>query len=290
MSTTTTATVTIPQTEFIPSGDAVAELNFFRAPSDGSRPYNLIPSDPSGELKTNVEVEPHTVTIHDLRGHPSTPSLDKEAFSFHTVPSSLSYDDFADEDKIQSVYYPEIQDIVRKYVANAKEVLIFDHTIRRGGKAKRGPVLRVHIDQTSKSGPLRLKKHLPAEQAEEVLRKNVRFQIINVWRPLNGPVVSHPLAFADSSTVEEEDVVGVAHIYANYEGETAGVKYNPGQKWWYASGIKNDEVTLIKCFDSWTGEGGARRRVPHTAFAHPNTSAGAKERESIEVRCLVVGE
>jgi hypothetical protein len=289
--TTTTATIAITPDEFIPSGDTHTELNFFKAPADGSRPYNLIPSDPAGEFKTNVEIEPRTITIHDLRGHPSTPSLDKEAFSFHTAPSSLSYDDFADEDKIRSVYYPEIQDIVRKHVSGAKEVLIFDHTIRRAGNnPRRGPVLRVHIDQTTKSGELRLRRHLSAERAEEVLQKNARFQIINVWRPINGAVVSHPLAFADSSTVEDEDVVGVAHIYENYEGETAGVKYNPGQKWWYASGIKNDEVTLIKCFDSWTGEGGVRRRAPHTAFAHPDTPAGARGRESIEVRCLVVGE
>jgi hypothetical protein len=156
--------------------------------------------------------------------------------------------------------------------------------------AKRTAVQLVHIDQTPKSGEFRLRRHLTEERVEEVLKKNVRFQIINVWRPINGAVVSHPLAFADSSTVVDEDIVGIAHIYPDYEGQIAGVKYNANQKWWYASGIKDDEVTLIKCFDSWTGEGSERRRVPHTAFVRPDTPEGAKGRGSIEVRCLIIGE
>ncbi|KAA8895607.1 hypothetical protein FN846DRAFT_328319 [Sphaerosporella brunnea] len=287
---TTTTTITATQTEFIPFGDVVAELNFYSAPADGSSPYNYIGIPPPGMEQSNVGIDPKSITIYDLRGNESKLSLDKEAFSFHTIPSSLTYGDFDNEEKIRSIYYPEIKDIVRKHVSGAKEVIIFDHTIRRSGPNAESTVQRVHIDQTTKSGELRLRRYLTPERVQEVLKKNIRFQIVNIWRPINGAVVSYPLAFADSSTVADDDIVGVAHIYPDYEGQTAGVKYNPNQKWWYASGIKNDEVTLIKCFDSWTGESGERRRAPHSAFVHPNTPAGAKGRESIEVRCLIVGE
>lgn len=68
----------------------------------------------------------------------------------------------------------------------AVRVFIFDHTIRREardqrqGEAKvqlRGPVRRVHIDQSYAASIERVSHHLP-DEAEQLLKK--RFQIINV--------------------------------------------------------------------------------------------------------------
>ena len=65
-------------------------------------------------------------------------------------------------------------------------MLIFDHTIRREAKdvrkgpeaiQLRGPVRRVHIDQSYSASEQRVTHHLP-DEAEELLKK--RFQIINV--------------------------------------------------------------------------------------------------------------
>jgi len=138
--------------------------------------------------------------------------------------------------------------------------------------------MRAHIDQTPRSGELRLRKHFPSAA------EGVRVQIVNVWRPINGTVVSNPLALAESQSVDEEDLVPVRHIYEDYEGETAAVRYASTQRWGYLAGHTGDEVTLILCLDTKGG-----RRVPHTAFVHPLQQEGAKGRESIEVRCLVVG-
>ncbi|KAI5856234.1 hypothetical protein BZA05DRAFT_462140 [Tricharina praecox] len=268
----TTATITATETEWVPSGDVVANLNFYTPPADGSRPYNIIGSE---SITKNYGSEPLPVTIHDLRGNESSLSLDKEAFSFHTIPTSLKYNDFADDQKIETVYYSEIKDIVRKHVSDVKEIFIFDHTVRRNTlNALRGPVQVTHIDQTTKSGDARLRHHFP-DRADELIRNGTRYQIINVWRPINGVVVSHPLAFADSSTVADDDLVAVAHKYPHYEGETAGVTHKEAQKWWYVSGQKDDEVTLIKCFDSHVGKDGSRRRVPHSAFEHPIVEVSA---------------
>ena len=76
--------------------------------------------------------------------------------------------------------------------------------------------------------------------------------------------------------------------YPNRNGQTAAVAYNPGQKWYYWSGMKNEDRLLLKCFDSdeTVGQWG---RVPHTAFTDPRTPEGAVGRESIEVRALVFG-
>jgi hypothetical protein len=68
----------------------------------------------------------------------------------------------------------------------ATRVFIFDHTIRREPKDQRektdkailrGPVRRVHIDQSYSASENRVSHHLP-DEAEELLKK--RFQIINV--------------------------------------------------------------------------------------------------------------
>lgn len=287
---TTTAPIKPTQTA---SGDVPATLTFYVPPLDGSKPYNYVEAPPEGVPSSNLREDVHTVTMHDLRGLESQFSLDKQAFQPVTnVPSAET--EFVDEDRIKNIYYPEIESIITAHVPGVEQVVIFDHTIRRSVPgSNRRPVLRVHIDQSAAAGYGRVRRHLSAERAEEVISKGIRARIINVWRPLNGPILDHPLGYADSSTVDEEDVVGVRHIYPDREGETSGVIYNPEQKWWYWSGQKNDEVVLLKCWDSDTNIGGGapgkRGRTPHTAFQHPGTPEGAKPRESIEIRCLVIG-
>lgn len=109
-------------------------------------------------------------------------------------------------------------------------------------------------------------------------------QIINVWRPIK-TIERDPLAIADASSVSESDLVTRGLIYPNRKGETFGVKYNKGHKWYYRSGLSPEQVLLIKCFDSKTD--GRARRVPHTAFVDPSSPSEAPTRESIEVRALV---
>ena len=114
-------------------------------------------------------------------------------------------------------------------------------------------------------------------------------RLINVWAPLNGAVESHPLAFASSPSVRDEDLVGVEHRYPDRTGETVGVRKNDSQQWYYWSGTNGQERTLLECFDTEKGEGGQQRRVAHSAFEDPRNAEGAKGRESVEVRCLIFG-
>ena len=150
-------------------------------------------------------------------------------------------------------------------------------------------VTHVDIDQTATAARERVRRHVP-DEAERLLQG--RFRIINVWRPLNGPVLSNPLAFASSNTVRNEDVVPVEHRYPDRTGYTASILYNEEQRWNYLAGMKNNERILLECFDSEgekEGSGVQGGRVPHTAFKDPRTPVGAPGRESIEVRTLVFG-
>jgi hypothetical protein len=105
-----------------------------------------------------------------------------------------------------------------------------------------------------------------------------------VWRPIK-TIYKDPLAVAEANSVAETDLVGAALIYPDRKGETFAVKPNPAHRWYFKYAQRPDEVTLIKCFDSVT-EPGIARRVPHSAFVDP-AEEDKETRESIEVRCLV---
>ena len=278
------STSTARQADRIPRGPVTATLNFFSPPEDHSRPFQYVETPPEGVPKQNYSAPMHAVPIADIRGSEPAWNLDVHGFeALSSVPSSSEID-FDSDDSVREKYYPEVESMLLQHVpGGASRVHIFDHTIRRTApSAPRAPVTRVHIDQTPSSALGRVSLHLPPAEAEELLKGRVR--IINVWRPLNGAVESFPLAFADSSSVSDEALAGIELRYPDRSGETAGVKRTEGQRWFYWSGVDNDERLLLQCFDTEKGA-----RVPHSAFVDPRTKEDAKGRESIEVRALVFG-
>lgn len=294
MSTTTTTTTTsfsdpltlkLANPTAIPRGPVRSTLEFYEAPSDGSKPFNYVESPPEGVPRNNFGSTSVSVEIADIRGREGDFHLDKDAFqAFQGVDSAEKA--FEEDASIEKNYYPEVEKLLLDNVPGAHKVVLFDHTVRRSTpNAHRAPVNRVHVDQTPKSTEARVRLHSP-EEADELLKG--RYRIINVWRPLNGPVQTSPLAFASAYTVDDNDLIGVEHRYPNRTGETAAVQYNKGQQFYYWSGMKNDERLFLKCYDSKDAES-VGKRVPHTAFADPRSPDGAVGRESIEVRALVYG-
>ncbi|KAH6621175.1 hypothetical protein B0J18DRAFT_491498 [Chaetomium sp. MPI-SDFR-AT-0129] len=284
-------------THIPPRGDVVTDLNFYSPPADGSAPWNLAGDVPPGVTPRNYGQEAHQVVIHDARGQEKNFTLDHDAFQILTNQPPSAEKDFTDDESIKKNYYPEVEKLLLDAVPGANKVIIFDHTIRRPNST-RGPVPRVHIDQTAHSTANRVRRHAASESEAEDLLSNSRYRIINVWRPLNAsPIESSPLAYASSATLLDTDVIPVEHRYpasaGGYVGQTAAIRHNEGQKWYYLSGMTGAERILLECFDSDSlkednvkVKGG---RVPHTAFEDPRTREGAEPRESIEVRALVFG-
>ncbi|ERT00241.1 uncharacterized protein SPSK_10897 [Sporothrix schenckii 1099-18] len=264
-------------------------LNYYKPNADGSPPHATYYDRPETYYR---EAEPHTVTVHDVSGDEAKYTLDGNGFQFVARPATET--EFRDDDQIRASYYPETEQLL-KDVTGASRVFIFDHTIRRDppeddgqrnfDRSRRGPVQRVHIDQSYRAALSRVPHHLPAEDAEKLLRGRV--QIINVWRPIENPVLRDPLAVAEAASVGEEALVPTGLVLKDREGETYQVRYESGHRWFFKSGLAPDEALLIKCFDSKTD--GRARRVPHTAFDDPAFGRGsdAPPRQSIEVRALV---
>jgi len=262
-----------------------AELNYLAPTTGKPRTYAFDP--PPGELKSTNVAEPHQVPIFDGRRVAKSFSLDREGFELVKHPTAVR--NFYDEAEIKRVYYPAVEAFMCATL-KADRVLIFDHTVRKRvegaadirGAGPRQPATRVHVDQTVTSGPKRVREHLP-EEADDLLKGRV--QVINLWRPIRGPVRDAPLAMADGTTVTPEDLVASDLIYPNRRGETYSVKYNPNHRWFYFPEMTADEAVLLKCYDSVTD--GRTRFGPHTAFVDPTTPVNAAPRESIEIRALV---
>jgi len=270
--------------EHPPPGSFVeASLNYFASSSEKPVIYTYEP--PPGVPRATGKSEAKPVRIRNARLE-SNLSLDRQGFQLVRQHSAVR--DFYDRAEVEKVYYPEVQ-LLLKEVTGAEKVVVFDHQVRnirlskQGEKNAREYVWTVHNDYTAKSGPRRVLDHLPATEAEQ--RFQHRFAEINVWRPIQGPIESTPLAVCDAQSIEPKDFVPADFIYRDKIGEVYRFTYNPNHRWFYFPRLERDEVILLKCFDS--KEDGRARFSAHSAFDDPTTPSDAAPRESIEVRALV---
>ncbi len=260
-----------------------AELNYLAPLEAKPEVYNHTP--PPGVPERNFEDVAVRMRIEDFRPWRDEASLDIHGFA--AVEHASAEHAFADEAAIAGAYYAETEQLL-KHRLGADRIFIFDHTIRRrlpreeDRPGQRQPVARVHVDQTPAAGIARVRRHM-GEDANTLLRGRV--QIINVWRPIRGPVLDRPLALCDWRSVDEADLVATDLVYPEHRGEVYSITPNPRHRWHYLSAMRPDEVLLIKCFD--TAIDGRARLTPHTAFVDPTTPADAPPRQSIELRALV---
>lgn len=319
--TTTTTTATSTSSSSSGSG-TTGNFRFF--PPDLldqqhiDKPWGKVDSDVTSFQRVSIQKP-----VANIRGREDEfRSVDTAGFAVYKSPSSVPPEAFFDKDdsRVRNQYYDEIESILRSKLDGVKKVVIFDHTIRKRDKnAPRQPVQQVHVDQTPKAAETRVRRHLPASEAEELLKGRV--QLINVWRPIGHPASDFPLAVIDWRTTTPRDLVPVDLLYpvrkddndrnddrgkeelpdpssatstVGYEvkGETYGIAPSDGQQFYYYKDMTPEEVMFIKCYDSWSqgqpnGKQGIAALTPHTAFEDPNTPKDAPGRQSIEVRALV---
>jgi hypothetical protein len=266
------------------STGVVADMNYIAESSD--KPVYYAYEPPAGTPRSTGKFVAHTVPIRDARQVANVLSLDIQGFRL--INHETAVEDFYDQEEVKGVYYPEVEGLL-KAATGAQKVVIFDHQVRNIALAKRGEKnareygKAVHNDYTAKSGPRRVRDHLPAEEAEQLLKH--RFAEINVWRPIRGPIESTPLALCDARSINPQDFVPSDLVYRDKVGETYRFLHNPNHRWFYFPRLEKNEVILLKCYDS--KEDGRARFTAHSAFEDPTSAADAAPRESIEVRALV---
>src|SRR3974377_1609818 len=228
--------------------------------------YNYEP--PAGTPVRTGRSITHRVPIRDARPIIDRLSLDKEGFVLLHQQTAVT--NFYDEEQIKSVYYPECERVMQDAIG-AVRVVAFDHIVRNATKAAvkgsgiKMPAKRVHNDYTAWSSPKRV-RDLMGEEAEELLKR--RYAIINLWRPIRGPLLDSPLALCDAQSLEEEKLIACDLLYPDRAGEIYSLTYNPTQGYYYLPRRQPDEAVLIRCYDSALD------------FDDPETPADAPTRES----------
>src|SRR4030095_5878654 len=270
----------------IMGGDALTTLRSVEAdfnyivPSP-EKPAVYMYEPPPGVPMRSGRFEQRRRSVADVRPLASRLSLDAEGFCLRNHRTAVR--DFLDEAEVTSVYYPEIARLAQA-ATGAARVWVFDHTLRastpenEGFGSIRTPVRIAHCDYTVASGPQRVHDLLAPDEAARVLEH--RFAIINIWRPLNGPVQEAPLAVCDARTVAPQDLIGTDMKYRDRTGETYALAFNAAHRWSYIPQMRAEEAMLIKTYDSATD--GRARLTPHSAFDDPTAPPGAPRRESIE--------
>ncbi|GAA5966914.1 hypothetical protein JCM8115_006203 [Rhodotorula mucilaginosa] len=147
-----------------------------------------------------------------------------------------------------------------------------------------------HVDQDEEYARTIIKR----AAGEDAFEKYSRLQIINIWRPLRGPVTNHPLAVCDFSTLDvEQDILHMAGSY----GTAYGVSSSADQRWGYVSNMMPHEAYLLRCFDSQQGRHGEALYAGHVACTVLNEEQLQLDhdvvhvpRRSVEVRLFVLHE
>lgn len=234
------------------------------------------PSQYDGEFQIRA------VTIGNARERLQDFDLDREGFAL--VGHDTAVSDFYRDSQIEDIYDREIESLVREYTGAAR-AYVFDHTRRADSQAMRvdkhvrEPVPLIHNDYSDRSARQRVRDMLPAE-AEGLLAR--RFAIINVWRSIEGPVLTMPLALCDAGTVDDDDLIPVERRARDRIGELQLAVFNDKHRWFYFPDMAETEALLFKTHDSAT-DGRARRSL-HSAFKDPTTPASAPPRQTIESR------
>ncbi|KAI1425308.1 hypothetical protein F5Y12DRAFT_796024 [Xylaria sp. FL1777] len=226
---------------------------------DTIKPYSLRFTPPDSSPRHNLKISMVPVRILDAR--PLNPTLEKHGFTLTRIPTSLVCSDFSDHTKIESIYATELQTHLKR-IFHARHVRVVDYAVRRRHAefplstgqeySSQQPATLVHLD-FAQNEAIKMLRTFYGARAEEILKH--RWQVVNVWRPLRGPLFDWPLAVCDARTFNQERDGEVSDaVYPEWAYENVLVHHNPNHQWYYFSAMQETETMVFKCIDS---DGGA---------------------------------
>lgn len=218
------------------------------------------------------------IDVNDVRSDAVSVEFSKDSVSFAHVPTSVR--DFTNETDWQNIYDAELTDMLRAQLG-AKEVVIFDHTVRTDDpNATRKPARNVHSDYSPDGASQRLIDILGEETAAEWATGHYAF--INVWRPVGDPINSAPLGFLRPSSVPEDDWLLLDLIYPDRKGQIMGIVGSASHEWIYQSKMTPNEVAYFNIYDNQ-----GLPSIAHSAIDLVEDETVTTIRQSIESRTLV---
>lgn len=227
-------------------------------------------------------VSPELVTtdidVSDLRDQALAPRFNDDGIVFVTHESAVR--DFQSSEEWTPVYDAELKRLLQAQLG-AKDVIVFDHTVRVDDPAAaRRPARNVHNDYNKAGAEQRLIDIVGEDRADDFHKAGYGF--VNVWRPIEHAIQSSPLGFIRPDTMKLNDWMDIGLIYPDRMGQILGVAANPDHQWFFKSEMTPDEAIIFNIYDN-TG----RPHLAHSALDLPGDKDVKIPRKSIESRTLI---
>jgi len=271
----------------------MAEMAYTK-PLEGEALVRVFPPS-SGRKVESPARERIPVPVYDCR--PIMDQLDLDEAGFQVLTHRSAFHDFYDPEQVKQTYYPESIELIKE-ANGALAVFIFDHNVRNQPRSDQGetgvrePVDGAHNDYTLSSGPRRIREVLEDNNALELI--DHRAALINLWRPIVGPVQDYPLAVCHARTTKIADFIPTEIRHSlednldtpSLTGEIYSFQHSDDHLWFWVSDMQPDEAIMLKCFDN--ADDGRALFTGHTGYKNPECPPDFKPRESIELRTVVV--
>lgn len=218
------------------------------------------------------------VPVNDVRAGEARVSFATDSVTFEQVPTAVA--SFAEGGGWEATYDAELRALLTRLLG-AREVMVFDHTVRVDDPTSdRQPARNVHCDYSPDGAHQRLIDLLGPERAAEWSAG--RYAFINIWRPIERPINSAPLGFVRPASVPEADWIVLDLVYPDRLGQIMGLVANPAHEWLYRSKMTPDEVAIFNIYDNR-----GRPSLAHSALDLVEDPSLHTIRKSIESRTLV---
>ncbi|MGI9500025.1 MAG: CmcJ/NvfI family oxidoreductase [Geminicoccaceae bacterium] len=236
--------------------------------------------DADGEAGKLVspELVPASISVSDVRGDDVSVDFSDDSLAFVRHASAIR--DFDDRREWVGAYERELGDLLKEQIA-AKEVVVFDHTVRIDDLSSgRKPARNVHSDYSPKGAHQRLRDLLGAERAEAWEASH--FAFVNAWRPVGHSINSAPLGFVRPNSVSPQDWITIDLVYPDRTGQIMGLARNDDHDWFYRSRMTPDDIAIFNIYDNR-----GRPSIAHSALDLIENNSVQVKRMSIESRTLV---
>ena len=231
----------------------------------------------AGKL-VSPELLPMQVKVRDVRNSPDAIDFNTDGILFAKHVTRVQ--DFGDAADWEADYDDELRALLAERI-DAREVILFDHTVRIDDPdAERKPARNVHNDYSAAGARQRLIDILGQDRAREFRAGHYAF--VNVWRPIEQPIRTSPLGFIRPASVSADDWMTIDLVYPDRLGQILGVAANEDHDWFYLSQMTPQEVAIFNIYDNQ-----GRPFLGHSALDLETRTAAKYPRKSIESRALV---
>jgi hypothetical protein len=254
--------------------------------------------DTQSPANNNIVLEPHEMSIQDVRPARAAYTLDEHGFAFVRHKSEAAGDcnlsKVSNPQQLLPVgpaarYSSEMIDLVREYTGADLVLPQIGSFIARASRRARTwtpTAMLVHVDYSTTSAAQFLQ--WTVEACGIAAPPHSYFAFIQTWRALTPGPQDNSLCVCDGRSVQSEGAVPIDAVTgpADIPGkcfEFRLCKYDESHRWYYLSNMEVEDVVLFKGFDS---------RYPramcamHSAFNNPLAGSDVAPRRSIEARFL----